>query len=305
METPAKRGCFLTLAMYGLPMVVYFALLHFALGAPLGDSDWMAGAAAGLFTILGISLIVMPGDARLLRRDSSVVPKDGERVAICGTLETVGNPLRAPFSDTACAAYTYNIYHTVSGSKGRTVTVPHVTGMALTPSAVRFELGRTKILAYPISEGFSDVERSDVTWLQNARSYIDRTQFEERATSQFGDLNLGAVSAAVSLASEMLTDDDGAMRHDRRFINDADIAPLHLRETVIPVGEQVCLIGHYSAARSGVVPDRTAATRLIRGSRAHVRRTFFFQRIGHMILGTILVAVPNAAIALLFILPHR
>jgi hypothetical protein len=299
-----KKGCFLTLAMYGLPMAAYFALLHFALGAPLGDHDWIAGSLAGLFTVLGISLIVMPGDARLLRRDSRVVPRDGERVAICGTLETIGEPLHAPFSGTACAAYNYNIYHTTSGSKGRTVTVPHITGMALAPSAVRFELGRTKILAYPMPEGFADAERSDATWLENARSYIARTQFEERAGDRFGDLNVGAMSAAFSLAREMLTYDDGAMRHDQRFINDADIAPLHLRETVIPVGEQVCLIGHYSAARSGVVPDRTAATRLIRGTRAQVHRTFFFQRIGHMILGTILVAVPNAAMVLLFTLPH-
>ena len=103
----------------------------------------------------------------------------------------------------------------------------------------------------------------------------------------------------------MLTDDDGAMRHDQRFINDADIASLRIREKVIPTGEQVCLLGHYSTARNGVVADRTAATRLIRGNREQVRRTFFRQRIGQMIFGAILAAIPNAAMVLLFLFPRR
>ena len=297
---PVKKGCLYSLAFYGLPMAAYFALLHYVLGAPFAQYDWLAGAAAGLLTVFGISAIVMRGDAGLLDRNLGRMPVDGERVAICGTLETIDAPLRAPFSGTECAAYEYSIFHNIRRSGGRTHSVPHLAGLALTPSAVRSEIGRMKILAYPMAEGFPYEERGDAEWLQNARNYIAGTTFQDTSGSQIGSLNLGAISTAISLGRELLTDDDGAMRHDHRMINDSDISTLYLRETVVPAGEQVCLIGRYSATRGGVVPDRTATTRLIRGTREQVRRRFVFERLTQRIVGAILVAVPNVAMAVLF-----
>ena len=295
------KGCLLPLAIYGLPMAAYFALLHYVLGAPFAQYDWIAGAAAGLFTVLGISAIVTRGDAALLDRGLGRMPLDGERVAICGTLETLDAPLRAPFSGTECAAYEYSIYHKFRRSRGGPQLVPHLAGLALTPSAVRYDLGRMKILSYPMAEGFPYEERSDPVWFENARSYIANTAFQDTSGSQIGGLNIGAISTAISLGRELLTDDDGAMRHDHRMINDSDISNLHLRETVIPSGEQVCVIGRYSATRGGVIPDRTAATRLMRGTREQVRRRFFFERMTQRIVGAILVAIPNVTMAVMFL----
>jgi hypothetical protein len=157
-------------------------------------------------------------------------------------------------------------------------------------STVASELGRVRILTFPIFEGF-DAGR-DSRWLDNARRYVETTKFEEAPE--------GAILSDLTSVRELVTNDSGSVRRDTRYIAGSDLATLDLSEMSVGVNEEVCLIGRYSAARSGVIHD-TTATRLIRGSRNAVYRLLLRERIGHMILGIVLVAIPAALVGWAFI----
>lgn len=277
----------MVLAMYVVPMAAYYCVLHFMLGTPFGPMDVIAAILIGLCTVLGISLAVTPGDWKLLQRRPTEMPPDGSRVAIFGTLQSNGSPLVAPFSRTACVAYSYNIYHRDRGSKGKS-SVPHVAGQWRTPSSVHSEIGATALHAVPFTESFASVERSDPEWVRNAQAYVAATQFEEAPG--------GAIGAALARAVERMSGDGGEKRRDTRFIRDEDISGLHISEIAIPNGVEVCAIGQYSADQHALIADRQNATRLIRGDAHSIRREFFIQRIVRAVFGVILAAAPNAAL---------
>jgi hypothetical protein len=283
-----RKGCLPALALYGLPAIAYYCLFHFVFAAELGELDWAAALGAGLLTVIGLSLVFFGGDWRLLGASSSGMPADGQRIAVCGRLKPLTTALRAPFSHTDCVAYNYGISHTEWRTK-TTVSVPHFAGLALTPSAVDSELGRIRILTFPIFERFG--AGSDPRWLDNARQYVETTTFEEAPE--------GAILSDLTSVRELVTNDSGSVRRDTRYIAGSDLAKLDLSEMSAGMNEEVCLIGLYSAERSGVIRD-TKATRLIRGSRNDVRRLLLRERIGHMILGIVLVAIPAALVAWAF-----
>src|SRR5258706_4535351 len=76
--------------------------------------DWIGAALVSFFAALGIGAL---RKARFERRDASIIarpegpPRDGARVAIAGTIEPIGEPLRAPLSGQACVVYDYSISH--------------------------------------------------------------------------------------------------------------------------------------------------------------------------------------------------
>jgi hypothetical protein len=287
----------MVVAMYVVPIAAYYCVLHLMLGTLFGELDVIAAILIGIGTVLGISLIISPGEWKLMQRGATEIP-DGARVAIFGTLQSIGPPLVAPISRTACVAYSYNIYHRHGGAKGKsTVSVPHIVGQRRTPSSVHSEIGSTALHAFPMTEGFASVERSDPEWVRNAEAYVAATQFREAPD--------GAIADTFARAAEMLSGNGGEMRRDTRFIKDEDIGWLHISEIAIPIGEEVCAIGHYSADQRALIADRQHATRLIRGNAHSIRRAFFMQRIVRAFFGVILAAAPNAALFYLLVLQKR
>lgn len=283
-----RRGCLPALALYGLPTIAYYYLLHFVFATDLGELGWAAALGAGALTVIGLSLVFFGGDWRLLDGSSSGMPVDGQRIAVCGRLKPLTAALYAPFSHTGCVAYNYGISHTEWRTKTR-VTVPHFAGLALTPSAVDSEFGRVRILTFPIFEKFG--AGSDPRWLDNARQYVETTTFEEAPE--------GAILSDLTSVRELVTNDSGSVRRGTRYLAGSELATLDLSEMSAGMNEEVCLIGRYSAERSGVIRD-TKATRLIRGSPNEVRRFLLRERVGHMILGIVLVAIPAALVAWAF-----
>src|SRR4051812_8757219 len=99
------------LLSWGLPFLALWYGAHQLFYPP---GDWIGAALVSFFAALGIGAVrkwrFERRDARLAARPEGP-PRDGERVAIAGTIEPIGEPLVAPLSGQACVAYDYSISH--------------------------------------------------------------------------------------------------------------------------------------------------------------------------------------------------
>jgi hypothetical protein len=154
--------------------------------------DWIGAAIASFALTLGIGGL---RKARLERRDANLVarpegpPRDGERVAIAGTLEATGEPLRAPFSGLECVVYDYQISHVpklppgfgkMKNQNSQPSEVISRSGMAMAPSIIRSGVREVRLLAFPGFERFPDSKLDDGA-IERARRYIAATPFTEQS----------------------------------------------------------------------------------------------------------------------------
>ncbi|HSP15256.1 MAG TPA: ankyrin repeat domain-containing protein [Thermoanaerobaculia bacterium] len=258
-----KRGL-LSLIAWAAFSVAYWYVLHAYFRAPL---DWMVPVAAGLLMAVAFgSLLNAIGSAvEALRsgRDSAVStviepPKDGETLTVAGHIRAIGSSLRAPFSGKPAILYSYEVQHFDTRPNGSGV-VKDYNGFALTPSAIDSPRGPIRILGFPMLEGFakelidSDLARS------NAATYVRSTRF-----SDMGALQIGALYREMK---DLMTDDDGQVRKDWKTGDETDFSDKNLYEQIVSPGEQVCVVGRYSAEKRGVVPDLVHGNvlRLMRG----------------------------------------
>ncbi len=108
--------------------------------------DLIGAAIISFFAALGIGAL---RKARIDRKDAALAgrpegpPRDGERVAISGTIKPSGAPLRAPFSGVECIAYDYTVTH--RGNRGtsdtRQTVIQDRLGIALAPCVIHSPAG--------------------------------------------------------------------------------------------------------------------------------------------------------------------
>ena len=139
----------------------------------------------------------------------------------------------------------------------------HYSGFALTPSAVQTADSTVKILAVPDFQFDCDRPRArDVA--AAAAAYVAATEFRPPAAAS--DMQL-----AMAQTASMLQDDDGTFRFDQHGVwEPPDLRKTDYEEWVLKPGDQVCVIGKYSAQRGGIVPDHDnplfAQTRIEKGN---------------------------------------
>jgi ankyrin repeat protein len=260
-----KPGCALSLLVWAAAGGAYWYLIHSYFQPPL---QWMVPAAAGLLMAVAVGALqnamTAAGDAVRLGQQSQfsgVVepPKDGEVVTIAGHIRAAGSSLRAPFSGKPAVLYSYEIQHYGRQADGDTGVVKDYSGFALSPCAIDSPRGSIRLLGFPMLEGFpKELLASDVA-RTNAASYLGSTQFADMGGFQ--------VRAMVRELKELMTDDDGQVRKDWKMTDETDISEKSLYEQIVSPGEQVCIIGRYSAEKRGVVPDvaHGNALRLVQG----------------------------------------
>jgi ankyrin repeat protein len=248
-----KQGCALSLAVWALSGYAYWYFLHALFLPPL---NWIVPVSLGLLMAVAVGALqtAMKSAVEAIRTGSSSVspgiiepPKDGEVITVAGHIRAVGASLRAPFSGKPAVLYSYEIQHYGSQGGGESGIVKDYSGFALNPCAVDTPRGPIRILGFPMLEGFAkELMASDVA-TSNAVAYLGSTEF--------ADMTGLKVRAMYREIKDLMTDDDGQVRKDWRMTDDPDVADKSLYEQIVSPGEQVCVIGRYSAEKRGVVPD--------------------------------------------------
>ena len=297
-----KKACGAWFVVYvilavAVGMVVYrrFPVVQAAVGAGVvgGGVLWI-----GIGYFWGIKKKI--SDSGIVRRAlSGVPPRDGEKMAAIGRIEPVSSALAAPLSKTACVAYKYEIY-TGSGDD-RTV---HYDGFAMTPSMIQTQQGSVRLLAWPDLKN-SPVDVPPEVGAKNAAEYIAATQFREPAVMNF--------RKSLTEMLDVYRDDDGTVRFDligmfeyQAGKNDTakiDLETAHYREWLLRPGEQVCVIGTYSATRGGIVPSKTPLADPVTlefGPPESFSGRQVTGAAGYLIGGTIFIAGALAALVALF-----
>ncbi len=214
---------------------------------------------AGVLATLSISLLwsakdVLRNRGLLQGALAGAPPVDGRWAGLSGVIRS-SSPLISPLSRTSVVAFKYRIHETVGTGKQR-MQVVHYEGTALAASTISTNLGPYRLLAVPnFDMSPHDVDTS--TARRNAEAYIAATRFETPKTAK-GDRQ--------TLDKEW-SDDDGVFRRDRKSTDKVGLDSCQFEEQIIAQGERVCVLGLYSEARGGIVPDPNWArlTQVIRG----------------------------------------
>jgi hypothetical protein len=216
------------------------AALFLWLDPPLAAIGGAVAGGIGFLTGGGVTAARDAARRKALVRKASrgVRPKDGQLAVALGRIEPLGPPLTAPFTGTECVAYEYDVYR--EGSEGRN---KDFTGLALTPSVIRTPSGDVHLLGFAPLEDFPEAKPREPGAYERARAYLASAPLEE----------IGLLRV-LSLAKELFTDDDGAIRKDFRLQGDATVEGRLLAEKTVSAGAQVCAFGLYSKARGGLVP---------------------------------------------------
>ncbi len=251
------RSC-LTGLIGCLVSVVAFLFLFRQFG-PDRESTESAAIGAGLFAALSISLL---WSTRGVLRDRGLIkdaiagqaPVDGTWAGFSGVIRST-SPITSPISGKSAVAFKYTISRRVGSGKSAQTTT-YYEGAVLASPKISTNVGTFRLLAVPLFDmAATEVEKSEA--VRNATSYISATTFETKATPK----------EERQTAEKEWTDDDGFFRRDRHWADEADLASCHFTEQMIAQGAQVSVLGLFSQAKGGIVPDPNWAnqTRVILG----------------------------------------
>ncbi len=251
------RSCLIGL-VGTLASIAGFVLLLLQLGAD-PNSVAVPAVAAGLLATLSVSsawyALDMLRDRGLIRDAmAGQTPVDGKWTGFSGVIRSA-SPITSPISGKSAVAFKYSISRRVGSGKSA-YTVTYYEGAALASPRISTNVGTFKLLAVPLFDmATSDVEKSEA--VRNVEAYIAATTFETKATPK----------EDRQTAEKEWTDDDGFFRRDKHGADDAELASCQLSEQMVAQGAQVCVLGLYSQAKGGIIPDANWAhqTRIILG----------------------------------------
>jgi len=337
------RGCLLALGLYVALAVGYFFWFASVFEPP---ETYIGAAVVGFLVLCCVGALT---NARTALRDWSLVstarhslpPRDGELIAVVGTIHPLGDPLRAPFSGSECVVCEYDLArpNRASQAKDGSKSGSDYAGFLMTPCAIRSPLGEMRLLGFPILEGFDETVCHGDAAIRNARDFLSSTPFEDRAglklvtvLSVFTDVwsdEDGLVQKNIKLskaepheilpverwnaeageqpAGDICADDpceddteneidqgnesdfDGVDVADDDVEDEFALSIPRMKETLVGVGEQVCVIGVYDEMRRGLLPPKPGRSpnRLIRGSADQIeqksRSSLFRNLIGSLV----------------------
>lgn len=244
--------------------LVFIAIGTFAIDRMTGATvepvlrPWVGLAAAAL-VVLGTSNAwhllrgYGQGDASretlLVRARTGEPPSDDGPMIVTGISRADGPALRAPLTGRECVAYQYRMYQRTRrrGEDGPGVRVIW-WGLACRPFYIDAKGRAVRIAAMPEILDRAFTESTDAA-IDNARTYVQTTQFEEAA-------GMGLLSSAATLVNEVVSEQSDGLRRDwRRSDIHADPADLCIEETILPPGAIVSVAGHWSSTRHAIVPE--------------------------------------------------
>jgi uncharacterized protein len=266
--------------------VLYLGIEFFFRQRFYPPGDWIGALLVSFFMALGIGAL---RKARIDGRDADLMtrpegpPRDGERVAIAGTIEPIDATLVAPFSGCECVAYDYEATHFKQRGKSNDEVIDR-SGLGLAPSVIRSGVRTIKLLAFPSMEDFKS-EVNDDAFRERAKSFLKANAGEDK-TGLFTIASLGDIA-------DLLRDQSGAIRKDWRLTDHHDLEHSFFSERALPPRTKVCVVGRYSAEKNAVVPEANrGGVRLIKGTRAEALKFMREKRTGDFISAGCLLILP-------------
>lgn len=291
-----KQGCLVSLLILAVLVGGYWYLLHGQIEPPV--LWWSVGIASFFMWISTGALRTAAMAARDARRVSSQSAfagfageemRDGETVTIVGRVRAVGESLRTPFSDQPAVLYSYDIEHESRGPEDSTSNVKDYAGFALAPTAIDSSRGSILLLGFPLLEGFAKTPLNTGAARQNAAAYVASTAFTDMKGFHPGQI--------YQQIRDVLTDDDGHIRQDWKMTEDRDFSDKILKEQIVVPGEQVCVIGRWSAAKRGLVPGGTnGVVQMLRGDPQKVESGLWGKCVRNVIGGIVVAAIINGGV---------
>jgi hypothetical protein len=218
-------------------------------------------------------------------------PIDGAVQPFPGRLVAADATLRSPLSERECVLYHYVASHTSSGKGAAKVVDAEGYGMA--PSLIETLAGPVDVRAYLEPEFAPDRLEAEPSRIRLA---------EHQRTATLRRPGLDIMRTYRELQSYLL-DDDGAISHDYGKEGGVERATA-FEEHVVSNGDEVVVVGLYSAARRAVVPDPgdeiLHRARLRKGPPAKVAGEFARQAIVSGVLGVLFLAGTVLLIRLFF-----
>ncbi len=207
------RGCLFALGLYAALAVGYFLWFDRVFEPP---ETYLGAGVVGFLILCCLGAL---NNARTARRDWSLIsaarhalpPRDGELIGVAGTIQPVGQPLLAPFSGAECVLCEYDLAgpQRVADAPDRETTGSDYAGFLMTPSVIRSAAGDIRLLGFPILEGFDDLPCFGAAAARNARDFLARTSFDDRA-------GLKLVSV-FSVFGDVWSDDDGLVEKNLKL----------------------------------------------------------------------------------------
>jgi hypothetical protein len=299
------RACLLSLLLYVAIAVGYFFWLDTVFEPP---GNYWGAAGLGFVVFLCVGALM---NARTAWKDwtlaaaarANAPPRHGRLFAACGTIEPVGEPVIAPFSQVPCCLVEYDLRQAENAPAQRDVkTGSDLAGFLMTPSEIHTPTGRFKLLGFPTIDEEEAYTLDSFVAARNARDFVTRTEFE--------DLSGLRVVNAISALQDAWTDEDGRVEknlqlkkvdpqalfpddleaawqefHSQKPVSQSptnnrveasadddgdDESPIPLpmlKEKRVAPGDKVCIIGKYDELSRGIRPAGVGlkAIRLIRG----------------------------------------
>jgi hypothetical protein len=162
----------------------------------------------------------------------------------------------------------------------------------MTSSTVATSAGGVRLLGFPMLDEFPQT-RGGAGARIRAEKYAAATTFERAQ-------GLGALKL-FSEFDDALADEDGMVRKDFRM-SDGPIPFEHrtLGERVVRVGQEVCAVGRYDAAKRALVPRGTTLNRLWPGTLEEVRGKIVATTRSQVVLGLSFFLVTHVMLGIAF-----
>ena len=292
-----RRGCALILLIFAGLFALYLGFFTRYFEWP---GNLIAAGFGALFGGLGLSSLANVfwtwRDMRAFARAAlRTPPVDGRLVAAAGPIHPLGAPLVSPFGGERCVAYDYEVVSQERVTGGRTAPRPcDIAGFAKTAAAIDTPHGGVRLLGFPILDEFPR-KRRGADACSRAEQYVAATKFE--AAQGLHALRL------FSEFDDALADDDGIVRKDFRLTDGAiPFERRNLDERVVHVGQQVCAVGLYDAARQALAPRGATLNRLWPGTLEEVRRHIAANARSQIRLGLSFFLVTHAMLGIAFYL---
>jgi hypothetical protein len=289
-----RRGCLLILALVGGLFALYFWFFTQYFEPP---GNWLAAGLGSIFAAVGLGGI---GNLFWARRDGAAFRRaarstsfdDGALVLAAGPIRPLGAPLTSPFSGRPCVAYEYEVEQKMPGRRGHTDgKKTDLAGFAMAAAIIETPRGGVRLLGFPMLDEFPQTKTRDRAQAARARQYAASTTFERGALRMF------------SAFDDALQDDDGVVRKDFRMSDDPiPYEDRTLGERVVEVGQTVCALGRYDAAKRALVPKGATLNRLWPGTPDKVQRTVVGGARSQATIGFVFFAVSHAMLGAAFYL---
>jgi hypothetical protein len=216
-------SCLISLLCYAASVAVYYFSLRDTI--PAYELKWVSGIF-GFLTLVCLGAIrngwLAWTDASCVSNsDWSIMPRDGQRAAISGRIEPLGDSILAPLSGRACVIYEYEIsrrdYRQNSEGETESHDVVDFAGIGMVPCLVRGDTRAVELHGFPTMTNIETEFLGDsLLDAHRARRYLLTTTWNDCS-------GLKRFTGAGDMLRSLL-DDERSIRRDWRMIKESECA---------------------------------------------------------------------------------